>query len=231
MKLWKMIKRSKKYRESEKLVDKNKLYKIEEAVSILKKAPRLKFDESVDLAIQLNVDPKNSDQLVRGTVVLPNGTGKTKRIAVFCKGEAEKQAKEAGADFVGGQELIDKVGGGWLDFDVAVSTPEMMRDLSKLGKVLGPRGLMPSPKTGTVTNNISQAVKELKAGKIEFKTDKQGGTHILVGKISFESNKLVENIGTLLSAINANRPSSIKGNLIKSISISTTMSPGLKLAL
>ncbi|MBL7130047.1 MAG: 50S ribosomal protein L1 [Candidatus Omnitrophica bacterium] len=226
-----MRKRSKKYRESLKLFDKKKIYNLEEAVSILKEMSQLKFDQSVDLGIHLNADPKKSDQLVRGTVVLPNGTGKTKRIAVFCKGEVEKEANESGADFVGGQELIDKVSGGWLEFDVAVSTPEMMRDLSKLGKILGPRGLMPSPKTGTVTNDIAQAVKELKAGKVEFKTDKQGGIHVLIGKISFESNKLIENIKALLSAISANRPSSVKGNLIKSISLSTTMSPGFKIAL
>lgn len=225
-----MIKRSKKYKESLKLFDKSKIYSIEEAVETLKKMPSLKFNQSVDLAIQLNVDSKKSDQLIRGTVVLPNGTGKTKRIAVFCKGEVEKEAREAGADIIGGQELIDKVTGGWLDFDVAVSTPEMMRDLSKLGKVLGPKGLMPSPKTGTVTNNISQAVQELKAGKVEFKTDKQGGIHVLVGKISFESAKLIENIKSLLSAITAQKPPSVKGNLIKSISLSSTMSPGFKIS-
>jgi len=223
-----MNKRSKKYKESVKLVDKNKAYSVTEALVLLKKMPPLKFDQSVDLAIQLNVDPKKSEQLLRGTVVLPHGTGKTKSIAVFCKGESEKEAKEAGADFVGGQDLIDKVSGGWLDFDVAVSTPEMMKDLSKLGKVLGPKGLMPSPKTGTVTNNISQAVKELKAGKVEFKTDKQGGVHLVIGRISFDTDKLKENITTLLAAINANRPSTVKGNLIKSVSLSTAMSPGLK---
>ncbi len=225
-----MKKRSKKYRELLKLMDTSKTYSIEEAVEILKKSPQLKFDQSIDLGIKLNVDPKKSDQLIRGTVVLPNGTGKTKKIAVFCKGEAEKEAKESGADFVGSQELIDKVAGGWLDFDVAVSTPEMMRDLSKLGKVLGPRGLMPSPKTGTLTNNIAQAINELKAGKVEFKTDKQGGMHVLVGKLSFETHKLVENIKTLLSAISANRPASVKGVLIKSLSLSATMSPGFKVA-
>jgi len=225
-----MKKRSKKYRELLKLMDTSKTYSIEEAVDILKKSPQLKFDQSIDLGIKLNVDPKKSDQLIRGTVVLPNGTGKTKKIAVFCKGEAEKEARESGADFVGSQELIDKVAGGWLDFDVAVSTPEMMRDLSKLGKVLGPRGLMPSPKTGTLTSNIAQAINELKAGKVEFKTDKQGGMHVLVGKLSFESHKLVENIKTLLSAISANRPASVKGVLIKSISLSATMSPGFKVA-
>ena len=226
-----MRKRSKKYRESLKLIDKSKVYKVEEAVSLLKKMPGLKFDQSVDVGIELNVDSKKSDQLIRGTVVLPNGTGKSKRIAVFCKGESENEAKEAGADVVGGQELIDKVTAGWLDFDVAVSTPEMMKDLSKLGKVLGPKGLMPSPKTGTVTTNIAQAVKELKAGKVEFKTDKQGGIHVLVGRVSFEPNKLVENIKTLIDAVSVSKPPSVKGNLIKSISLSSTMSPGFRVAL
>lgn len=225
-----MKKRSKKYKEASKLFDRGKSYGIEEAVEILKKMPKMKFNESVELGIRLNIDPKKSDQMVRGTVMLPNGTGKTKKIAVFCKGEVEKEAREANADFIGGQELIDKVSGGWLDFDVAVSTPEMMRDLSKLGKILGPRGLMPSPKTGTVTNNIGQAVKELKAGKIEFKSDKQAGIHVVVGRISFEAVKLVENIKAFLSVMNANRPSSVKGDFIKSISISTTMSPGFRLA-
>jgi large subunit ribosomal protein L1 len=226
-----MIKRSKKYKESLKLYDKSKNYNLEEAVSILKKMPQMKLNQSVDLGIHLNIDPKQSDQLVRGTVVLPHGTGKTKKIVVICKGEAENEAKEAGADLVGGQEIIDKIAGGWFDFDMVVSTPEMMKDLSKLGKVLGPRGLMPSPKTGTVTNNVAQAVKELKAGKIEFKTDKQGGIHVLVGKISFESDKITENLKTLLLAVKATRPASVKGNFIKSISLSTTMSPGLKLAI
>ncbi|MDD5292191.1 MAG: 50S ribosomal protein L1 [Candidatus Omnitrophica bacterium] len=225
-----MKSRSKKYKEAVKIVDSNKTYGIEEAISLLKGMPQLKFDQSVDLAIQLNIDSKKSDQLLRGTVVLPHGTGKKKKIAVFCRGEAEKEAKESGADFIGGQELIDKVNGGWLDFDVAVSTPEMMRDLSKLGKVLGPKGLMPSPKTGTVTNNIAQAVKELKAGKVEFKTDKQGGIHLAIGKVSFDANKLAENIKTLLAAVKANKPASIKGNLINSVSLSTTMSPGFKVA-
>ncbi|MFH1622533.1 MAG: 50S ribosomal protein L1 [Candidatus Omnitrophota bacterium] len=223
-----MKKLSKKYRESLKLLDKSKTYNLEEAIGLLKQMPSLKFDQSVDLGIQLNIDPKKSDQLIRGTVVLPNGSGKKKSIAVFCKGEAEKEAKDAGADIVGGQELIDKVAAGWLDFDVAVSTPEMMRDLSKLGKVLGPKGLMPSPKTGTVTNNIAQAVKELKAGKVEFKADKQGGVHVQVGKISFEGNKLSENIKALISAVLSSKPPSVKGNLIKSISLSLTMSPGFK---
>lgn len=219
---------SKGYKKALEYIENDKAYALEEAVAILKQVPKKKFDETVDLGICLNLDPKKSDQMVRGTVLLPNGTGKKKKIAVFCKGEAENDAKEAGADFIGGQELIDKVTGGWLEFDVAVSTPEMMRDLSKLGKILGPRGLMPSPKTGTVTNEIKQAVKELKAGKIEFKSDKQAGIHVSVGKISFEIDKLLENLKTVLSAIKSSRPVSVKGEFIKSISLSTTMSPGVK---
>lgn len=218
------------YRKALESIVQDKAYDLSEALEILKQIPKKKFDESVDLAICLNIDSKKSDQMVRGTVLLPNGTGKDKKVAVFCKGEAENDAKEAGADFIGAQELIDKVAGGWLGFDVAVSTPEMMRDLSKLGKILGPRGLMPSPKTGTVTNNIVQAIKEVKAGKIEYKSDKQAGIHVAIGKISFEVNKLLENIKTVLSAIKASRPASIKGEFIKSISLSTTMSPGIKIA-
>lgn len=225
-----MKRRSKKYKQAVTLVDKSKTYSVNDAVATLQKMPHMKFDESVEVNIYLNVDSKKSEQLIRGTVILPHGTGKTKHIAVFCKGEAEKEARDAGADFVGGQDLIDKINGGWLDFDVAVSTPEMMRDLSKLGKILGPRGLMPSPKTGTVTNNISQAIQELKAGKIEFKNDKQAGIHVIVGKISFELAKLNDNIKTLLSAIQAQRPATVKGEFIKSISLSTTMSPGIKVA-
>ena len=223
-----MKRRCKGYKKALESIEMNKVYDLSEAVAILKQLPKKKFDESVDLAICLNLDPKQSEQMVRGTVLLPNGTGKTKKIAVFCKGEAENEAKGAGADFVGAQELIDKVAGGWLEFDVAVSTPEMMRDLSKLGKMLGPRGLMPSPKTGTVTNDIARAVKELKAGKIEYKSDKQAGIHIGIGKISFEIDKLIENITTALSAIKGSRPASVKGDFIKSISLSTTMSPGIK---
>lgn len=220
---------SKRYRESEKTLDRNKTYDFAEAVSILKKVPKVKFDETVEVNIHLNVDPKNSDQLVRGTVVLPHGTGKKVKVAVFCKGEHEKQAKEAGADYVGAEDLIDKVAKGFLDFDRAIATPEMMKDLSKLGKVLGPKGLMPSPKAGTVTNNIASAIKEVKAGKIEFKTDKQAGIHVGIGKISFAENQLVENATTLMETIKSLRPASVKGIFLRSVSIATTMGPGLKI--
>ncbi len=195
----------------------------------MKKVPKVKFDETVEINIHLNVDPKNSDQLVRGTVVLPHGTGKKVKVAVFCKGEHEKQAKEAGADYVGAEDLIDKVAKGFLDFDRAIATPEMMKDLSKLGKVLGPKGLMPSPKAGTVTNNIASAIKEVKAGKIEFKTDKQAGIHVGIGKISFAENQLVENATTLMETIKSLRPASVKGIFLRSVSIATTMGPGLKI--
>ncbi|HOX54185.1 MAG: 50S ribosomal protein L1 [Candidatus Omnitrophica bacterium] len=220
---------SKRYSESEKTLDRNKTYNFPEAISILKKVPKVKFDETVEINIHLNVDPKNSDQLVRGTVVLPHGTGKKVKVAVFCKGEHEKQAKEAGADYVGAEDLIDKVAKGFLDFDRAIATPEMMKDLSKLGKVLGPKGLMPSPKAGTVTNNIASAIKEVKAGKIEFKTDKQAGIHVGIGKISFAENQLVENATTLMETIKSLRPASVKGIFLRSVSIATTMGPGLKI--
>ena len=226
-----MKKHSKRFKEASKNIDESKTLVLKEAISILKNVPKVKFDESVELNFHLNIDPKNSDQLVRGTVVLPHGTGKKIRVAVFCKGEHEKQAKDAGADFVGAQDLIDKVSKGFLDFDRAVSTPEMMRDLSKLGKVLGPRGLMPSPKTGTVTNNIVDAIKEVKAGKIEFKTDKQAGIHVGIGKISFSEDQLSQNASILIDAIKSLRPASVKGIFFKSVSLATTMGPGIKISL
>ncbi|HAJ57397.1 MAG TPA: 50S ribosomal protein L1 [Candidatus Omnitrophica bacterium] len=221
---------SKRYRESVKAVDKSKTYGLKEAISILKASPKTKFDESLELAFNLGIDTKKSDHMVRGTVILPHGTGKKIRVAVFCRGEAEKQAFDSGADFVGAQELIDKVAGGWMDFDCVVATPDMMKDLSKLGKVLGPRGLMPSPKTGTVTQNVAQAVKDLKAGKVEFKADKQGGVHVGVGKLSFGEEHLFENATILIESLKGTRPASLKGDFIKSIYISSSMGPGLKVA-
>ena len=223
------VKPSKRYKEGSKLVDKAKNYTLKEAIVVLKSLPKTKFDESVELAFHLKIDTKKSDHMVRGTVVLPHGTGKKVRIAVFCKGEAEKDAKEAGADYIGAQDLIDKVSGGWMDFDRVVATPDMMRDLSKLGKVLGPRGLMPSPKTGTVTVNVAGAIKDLRAGKVEFKADKQGGVHVAVGKVSFTETQILENALTLIESLKSARPSSLKGDFIRSIFISTSMSPGLRL--
>lgn len=223
-------KQSKRFQAASKLADKTRVYTLKDAVAVLKSFPKTKFDESVEVAFHLRVDTKKSDHMIRGTVVLPHGTGKKVRIAVFCRGEAEKEAKEAGADIIGAQELIDKVAGGWMDFDCVVATPEMMRDLSKLGKILGPRGLMPSPKTGTVTQNVTQAIKDLKAGKVEFKVDKQGGIHVAVGKISFTEPQINENALTLIETIKNARPASVKGEFIKSVSVSTSMGPGLKVS-
>ena len=222
--------KSKRYQEAAKLVDANKVYTLKEAIGVLKQFPAAKFNQSVDLSFYLNIDPKKSDQLIRGTVSLPHGTGKSVRVAVFCKGEQEKEAKAAGAEHVGGNDLIEKVAGGFLNFDAAVATPDMMKDLSRLGKVLGPRGLMPSPKTGTVTQNVGQAVKEIKGGKIEFKVDKQAGLHVPVGKINFTEAQIFENALKVLEAITHAKPSSVKGNFIKSVAISCSMSPGLRLA-
>ena len=220
---------SKRVKESYKLVDKNKTYGLKEIISVLKKAPGVKFDQTVELAFNLDIDPKQSDQLVRGTVILPHGAGKNIRVIVFCRGEKQNEAREAHADEVGAEDLIKKVTDGWLSFDVAIASPEMMRELSKLGKILGPRGLMPNPKAGTVTQEISKAVKEAKAGKVEFKTDKAGNINLAVGKISFSDEQIIENIKSVITAINASRPSSVKGRFIKNLSISTTMGPGLKL--
>jgi large subunit ribosomal protein L1 len=221
---------SKRYKSTQAQVDIAKVYQLKEALVALKKLPVVKFDASVDLHFNLNVDPKKSDQMVRGTVVLPHGTGRQVRVAVFCKGEHEKVAKEAAADFVGGTELIDKVAAGFLDFDCAIATPEMMKDLSKLGKVLGPRGLMPSPKTGTVTNDIVKAIEDVKKGKVEFRVDKQGGIHLSVGKISFDEDKLYENASRVVEALNEARPASVKGKFVKSLFVSSSMNPGLRLA-
>jgi len=226
-----MDKPSKRYQESRKKVEsiKSQEYQLKEAISVLKGMSAVKFDGSIDLHFNLSVDAKKSDQMVRGTVVLPHGTGKKVRVAVFCKGEHERQAKDANADYVGGTELIDKVAGGFLDFDCAISTPEMMKDLSKLGKILGPRGLMPSPKTGTVTNDIVKAIEDIRKGKVEFRVDKQGGMHLSVGKVSFSADALYENATKIIEALNEARPASVKGKFVKSLFISSTMNPGLKL--
>jgi large subunit ribosomal protein L1 len=220
---------SKRYQEIAKQVDSSRVYVLKEAISALKKLKPPKFDASLELHFHLNVDPKKSDQMVRGTVILPHGTGKQVRVAVFCKGEQEKIARESQADYVGGQELIDKVAGGFLDFDCAIASPEMMKDLSKLGKVLGPRGLMPSPKTGTVTTDIKKAIEDVKKGKVEFRVDKQCGIHLAVGKMSFDEQKLYENASRVVDALNEARPASVKGRFLKSAFISSTMNPGLRI--
>lgn len=226
-----MAKLTKRAKEAQKIVDKNKAYKLEEAVSILKKAPRAKFDETVELAFKLNADPKQSDQMVRGTVTLPHGTGKNIRVLVLCKGEGAKDAQAAGADYVGGDDFVTKISSGWIDFDVVISSPDMMRDVGKLGRVLGPRGLMPNPKTGTVTNDLAGAVKAAKAGRIEFKLDKLGNINNAIGKISFEEKAICENAMSVINSVNKARPHGVKGKFIKNISMSTTMGPGLKLDL
>jgi len=195
----------------------------------LKKAGNTKFDSSLDIHFYLNVDPKKAEQMVRGTVILPHGTGKKVRIAVFAKGEQEKEAIASGADMVGSADLIEKVNKGFLDFDCAIATPEMMRELSRLGKILGPRGLMPSPKTGTVTNDIAQAIKQIRKGKVEFKVDKQGGIHLSAGRISFPEDKLLENATSVVNAINEARPQTVKGKYVKSLYASSSMSPALKI--
>jgi large subunit ribosomal protein L1 len=226
-----MTRLSKRVKEAQKAVDKDKAYPLEEAVSILKKAPHAKFDETVEIACNLNADPKQADQLVRGTVILPHGTGKKVRVLVLCKGEGANDAKAAGADYVGGDDLIAKINSGWTDFDVAVSAPDMMREVGKLGRVLGPRGLMPNPKTGTVTNDLAGAVKAAKAGRIEYKLDKLGNINNAIGKISFEEKAICENAVSLINAVNKARPHGIKGKFIKNVSISTTMGQGLNLDL
>jgi len=216
------------------LVDKTKTYSLKDAISILKKAPKLKFDETVEIAVMLTVDPKQSQSAsIRGTVSLPHGTGKKVRVAVFCKGEEERRAKEAGADFVGAEELVAKVQGGWCDFDVAIATPDMMREMAKLGKILGPRGLMPNPKSGTVTQDTAKTVKEVKAGKIEFKMDKQAGIHAPLGKLSFTESALYENGKLLIDTIMMTTPqgSSPVWQNVRSLFITTTMGPGIKLDL
>ena len=224
-----MSTQGKRYVEAGKKVDRNKRYDLETGIQILKETAKAKFDESVDLAVRLGVNPKHSDQMVRGTVVLPNGVGKSVCILVFAKGEKEKEAREAGADIVGADDLVEKITGGWTDFDKAIATPDMMGTVGKLGKILGPRGLMPNPKVGTVTFDIARAVKELKAGRVEFKVDKTGIIHTTVGKASFPHDKLKENVLALMDVIVRAKPASSKGTYLKNIAISTTMGPGIKL--
>ncbi|MDE3045589.1 MAG: 50S ribosomal protein L1 [Verrucomicrobiota bacterium] len=226
-----MTKRSKRMRQIDQLVDRNKIYKLEEAVEVLKKAPPAKFDQSVNMALKVGIDPKKSDQQVRGTVSLPHGTGQKVVLVVIAKGEKAKEAQEAGADMVGAEDLLEKIKGGWTDFSALIATPDMMRELGKLGKVLGPRGLMPTPKAGTVTTDVAKAVKEVKAGKIEFKVDKTGNINNAVGKMSFKANDLVENMKAILQAISKIKPPSSKGTFLRSMYLSTTMGPGLKVDL
>lgn len=222
---------SKRVREIAKSVDVQKAYAVKNAIDVLKKCPPVKFDQSVEISLKMGVDPRKSDQHVRGTVSLPNGTGKSMVILVFARGDKVKEALEAGADFAGHDELIEKISGGWTDFDAVVATPDMMRDVGKLGKVLGPRGLMPTPKAGTVTTDITKAINELKGGKIEFKLDRHGVINSAVGKLSFAVEKLEENINAFLHAVQKSKPASAKGHFLKSLVLSSTMGPGLKIDL
>ncbi|MGL5915829.1 MAG: 50S ribosomal protein L1, partial [Culicoidibacterales bacterium] len=220
-----MAKKSKKYVESAKLVDATVAYNVTEAIELAKKMHTAKFDASLDVAFRLGVDPRQADQQIRGAVVLPNGTGKTLRIAVFARGERAKEAEAAGADFVGDVDLVQKVQQGWLDFDVAVATPDMMAEVGKLGRVLGPRGLMPNPKTGTVTMDVTKAINEIKAGKVEYRVDKVGNIHVPIGRASFDTEKLVENFNTIYSTLLRAKPAAAKGTYMKNVAVSTTMGP------
>jgi large subunit ribosomal protein L1 len=221
----------KSYRAALAKVDRNQRYQLEDSLKLVKETARAKFDETVELAIRLGVDPRQADQNIRGTVALPHGMGKTVRVLAFAKGEKEREAQEAGADFVGSDELIKKISDGWFDFDKAVATPDMMAAVGRIGKILGPRGLMPNPKTGTVSLDIGKAVKEIKAGKLEFRVDKAGIVHVPVGRASFSADQLIDNARTVLQSILRAKPASAKGNYLKGVTVATTMGPGIKIDL
>jgi len=227
-----MPKHSKRYLEAKKLVDRTKYYELDEAIDLVKKTATAKFDETVELHLATNIDYRKPEQHIRGTISLPHGTGKTVRVLVFAKGDKAKEAQEAGADYVGAEELVEKIEKeGFLDFDVAIATPDMMRIIGRLGRILGPRGLMPSPKSGTVTNEIGEAVKEFKKGRIEIRTDKTGNLHIPVGKVSFDSDKLKENVIAAFDQVMAMKPQGVKGQLMRKAVLASTMGPGIKLNL
>ncbi len=226
-----MKRKGKSYRAVLAKVDRAQRYLLEEGLRLVHETARAKFDETVEMSIRLGVDPRQADQNVRGTVVLPHGTGKTVRVAAFAKGEKEREAQEAGADFVGAEDLIKKISEGWVDFDKAVATPDMMGTVGRIGKILGPRGLMPNPKTGTVTLDIARAVKEIKAGKLEFRVDKAGIIHLPIGKASFGADKLLDNARAVLVSILRAKPASAKGNYVRGVTLSTTMGPGVKIDL
>ena len=221
----------KSYRKVLEKVDRNQRYQLEDSLKLVKETARAKFDETVDIAIRLGVDPRQADQNIRGTVALPHGMGKTVRVLAFAKGEKEREAQEAGADFIGSDELIKKISEGWLDFDKAVATPDMMAAVGRIGKILGPRGLMPNPKTGTVSLDIGKAVREIKAGKLEFRVDKAGIVHVPVGRASFSAEQLIDNARMVLLTILRAKPASAKGNYVKGVTIATTMGPGIKIDL
>ena len=224
-----MPKHGKKYEEASKLIDKAAQYEVSEAIELVKKTATAKFDETVEVAFKLGVDPRQSDQMIRGAVVLPNGTGKTQTVLVFAKGEKAKEAEAAGADFVGADDIVAKIQGGWFDFDVAIATPDMMGVVGKIGRLLGPKGLMPNPKTGTETMDVTKAINDVKAGKIEYRVDKTGIIHAPIGKASFEQEKLEENFKTLCDVLIKAKPASSKGQYIRSVTVSSTMGPGVKI--
>lgn len=223
------MKFGKKYQDSAKLIDRLKLYEPEEAIALVKQTAKAKFDETVELSVRLGIDPRHADQQVRGAVVLPHGTGKTVRVLVFAKGDKETEAKAAGADYVGAEDLIAKIQGGWFDFDVCVATPDMMGLVGRIGRVLGPKGLMPNPKSGTVTMDVTRAIDEIKAGKVEYRVDKTAIVHCPIGKASFDAEKLTDNLRTLMEAIIKAKPAAAKGLYVRSAVLSTTMGPGIKL--
>jgi len=224
----KMAKKGKKYVEALKLVDRSKAYPINEAIELVKKIDYAKFDATVEAAFRLGVDPKKADQQIRGAVVLPNGTGKTQRVLVFAKGEKLKEAEAAGADYVGDAEYINKINQGWFEFDVIVATPDMMGEVGKLGRTLGPKGLMPNPKTGTVTFDVKKAINEIKAGKVEYRVDRSGIIHVPIGKVSFDQDKLVENFSTIFDTLLKAKPAAAKGTYMKNVTVTSTMGPGVK---
>ena len=224
-----MPKHGKKYSDIAKSYDLTQVYEVEEALALVKKNSKAKFDETIEVAVRLNLDPRQSDQQIRGAVVLPNGTGVTRRVLVFAKGDKVKEAEAAGADFVGSEELVTKIQGGWFDFDVAIATPDMMGVVGKIGRLLGPKGLMPNPKTGTVTMDVTKAVAEVKAGKIEYRLDKAANVHARIGKASFPVEKLVENYLTLVDTLIKVKPAAAKGQYIKNIAVTSTMSPAVRI--
>ena len=225
-----MVKRSKRYQEAVGLVDREKIYEVNDAIDLLKTLPKAKFDEAVEVVVRLGIDPRKTDQLIRGAVSLPNGLGKTVKVVVFAEGDKAEAAKAAGADEVGSDELAAKIDGGWMDFDIVIASPDMMKHVGKLGRVLGPQGKMPSPKSGTVTPDVAAAVNEFKAGKVEFRTDAGGNVHAPVGRASFSSEALSENLPTFLDHLASMRPAAVKGAYLKKVSLSTTMGPGLRVS-
>lgn len=225
-----MAKSGKKYIAAALKIERLKAYPVSDAIALAKEISFTKFDETMEVAFRLNVDPRHADQQIRGAMVLPHGTGRTQRVLVITQGAKEKEALDAGADFVGGKEILEKVKGGWFDFDVIVATPDMMAELGKLGKLLGPKGLMPNPKTGTVTMDVANAVNEIKKGKVTYRVDKEGNVHVIIGKKSFNDEALLDNFKAIYSALLKARPAVVKGNYVKNITLSTTMGPGIKVA-